>query len=341
MRYDQVARGLGASRGQALAGTLVLAIAWFVAAGVLYLPASLLFASEDGVSFDDPIVDNAVLLLALAVAIPATWLAVRVDGRPFGTLLSVEGRLRVRWLGRCVALAMVVGVPYLALGFGEGLLAEGDEGFDAAPAWRVALAAVLAVALVPWQAASEEVVFRGWLVQVAGRFVRRWWIPAVPISAVFLLGHEGSAPAFVGIGVFGLACAYLTIRTGGLEAAIALHVVGNTTGFFIDAFDGAWVNALTTNDEVTWLSAGIDVALTLVYVALVVRVFARSPHRSHTASSSSDATTRSAASSATPSSDGTPTTVMPAALAAATPVGESSSARDADGSASSSAQARR
>ncbi|CAM5341473.1 hypothetical protein SGRIM128S_04708 [Streptomyces griseomycini] len=105
--------------------------------------------------------------------------------------------------------------------------------------------AVLAV-FVPLQAAAEEYVFRGWLTQAVGAFLRSPWLAVLPQAALFATAHGwGTTWGFTDLLLFGLVTGWLTIRTGGLEAAIALHVLNNLLAFGVSA---AVVDGLSSDD---------------------------------------------------------------------------------------------
>lgn len=180
----------------------------------------------------------AVVSLAIAALIPAAMLSARwVDRRPAGTVASIAGHVRWRWLGTCGFASAAV-----ALG-GSALTLAVDtppRGFGAVDWGLVALVAAVAFTLLPLQAAGEEYLFRGYLPQLVGSRLANPWVPAVALSLLFGLAHgtEQDAWTFAARAFFGLVAAWLTIRTGGLEAAIAMHAVGNTTGLTLLTIDG-------------------------------------------------------------------------------------------------------
>jgi membrane protease YdiL (CAAX protease family) len=106
------------------------------------------------------------------------------------------------------------------------------------------------VLLVPFQAAAEEYVFRGWLLQAIGSctlearsrilakvFGTAW--PAILLSALpFMAGHAYTDWGILDVGAFAVAAGWVTVKTGGLEAAIALHVVNNLTSIGLPAAEG-------------------------------------------------------------------------------------------------------
>jgi membrane protease YdiL (CAAX protease family) len=180
----------------------------------------------------------ALTVLTLALLTPLTLLAARwVQRRPAGTVSSVTGRLRRRWLATCLLLA----VPVMGLSVGVLMLLPGEDASTASVGWqRLAVGLAVVVLLVPLQAAGEEYFFRGWMVQALGSWTRSPWPGIVVSSAAFGLAHGlGSGWGMADLMVFGVVTAGLTIRTGGLEAAIGLHVINNVSAFGFAVVTGA------------------------------------------------------------------------------------------------------
>ncbi|CAM5538827.1 hypothetical protein [Streptomyces afghaniensis 772] [Streptomyces afghaniensis] len=262
-----------------LLGTLLFLGAYLVLSLVLFAlsygvgAAAGLRELPDGGHDFGPLANTALDLTSIAIALPLILLAVWWPGRrPPGTLSSVDGRLRWRWLARCLLAAVL---PVAVLAVTAALLPDSgsDSGeFGAWVGWRSFLTslAVLAV-LVPVQAAAEEYVFRGWLTQAVGAFVRSPWFAVLPQAPLFAAAHGwGTTWGFLGLLVFGVVAGWLTIRTGGLEAAVALHVLNNLLGFGVAA---AVVNGLSSDETAAdspWQLALADVATTLLYAALVL-----------------------------------------------------------------------
>ena len=104
-----------------------------------------------------------------------------------------------------------------------------------APSENPMLWASLAVILlvVPLQAAAEEYVFRGYLQQAIGRWLRHPAFAILLPVPLFVLGHLYDPLGQAAVGLFAVVAGWLTWRTGGLEAAIALHVVNNLSAFLL------------------------------------------------------------------------------------------------------------
>ncbi|MFY1631789.1 CPBP family intramembrane glutamic endopeptidase [Solwaraspora sp. WMMB335] len=222
--------------------------------------------------------DVALVLLAIGSGLPAVLVTTRlVQRRRPGTVSSVAGRLRWSWLGRCLLLAAPAVAMLLVGGYGLISLttADADAGGGPAggPSW-VGLApflgsALLLTVLVPIQAAAEEYLFRGWLVQALGAYLRSPWLIVAVQAVPFAATHGwGTTWGFVDLLVFALVTGWLTIRTGGLEAAIALHVTNNLAGMLL----AAAVGQLDLNDtaaDAPWQFLAVDVAVLIGYAALV------------------------------------------------------------------------
>jgi membrane protease YdiL (CAAX protease family) len=227
---------------------------------------------------DDPAVFG-LLNLTLAALIPASlftaWAVHRV--RP-GFVSSVVGRLRWGWLLAFHAIAFVVVIVSFALSSFipvDEPSAAADIGGDLVPWATFAPLALVILLTTPLQAAGEEYAFRGYLAQAIGAWARRWtWVPVLVTSFLFALAHGPQDPAlFVDRFLFGLVAAVLTIRTGGLEAAIALHVMNNVVVMLVSAAFGDLGRTLEAQNA-PWsivLVDGVQLGLFLAVVLVLTR----------------------------------------------------------------------
>lgn len=94
---------------------------------------------------------------------------------------------------------------------------------------------LIALALIPFQAGLEEVVFRGYLMQGFGSLMRYRWFPVVMTSVLFGLMH-GLNPEVKEYGfftmmpqyiVFGLIFGIVAVMDDGIESAIGAHAANN------------------------------------------------------------------------------------------------------------------
>ncbi|MFF9027374.1 CPBP family intramembrane glutamic endopeptidase [Streptomyces iakyrus] len=275
--YHRLDRASGRHRWwRAWVGTLLLTVTYFVSILVLFGVSHGLGTAlgaprlPDGGADLGPLGNTAMDLVSIAIALPLVLLATLWPARrPVGTVTSVTGRLRIGWLGRCLLAGLL---PILLLTVTAFLLPDdsGDTGAWVGLRSFLTALAVLAV-LVPLQAAAEEYVFRGWLLQAAGAFMRSPWFAVIPQAVLFAAAHGwGTRWGFLGLLVNGVVAGLLTIRTGGLEAAIALHVLNNLLAFGASA---AVVDGLASDEtaaDAPWSLALTAIVTDLLYAAIVL-----------------------------------------------------------------------
>jgi membrane protease YdiL (CAAX protease family) len=198
----------------------------------------------------------AYLNLVLASAIPVTWLLTRVlHGLRPRWLASIGPRIRWQWFLVCLGLSVVA---LFATLFVAAFVPQGSEGvemsgrlndFDSTA--RDFLLVLLL--LTPLQAAGEEYVFRGYLLQALG---------------------SQSAPVFFDRFAFGVVAGILVIVTGGLEAGIAMHVLNNWLAFGIALAFGDMASTLNPTGG-SWWSIPVTLTQSLAYLGLVLLVARR------------------------------------------------------------------
>ncbi|MHA7209766.1 CPBP family intramembrane glutamic endopeptidase [Arthrobacter sp. MDT1-65] len=210
----------------------------------------------------------AFTLVSLILMIPALALAALITGpRPLGLLSSVAGRIRWTWLAVCTAAALGVFLVSLAVSTGIGFFFPEDA--VAAPAQQDTSILVIMLALsllaVPFQAAAEEYVFRGFLMQAIGSWLKHPAFAILLPVPLFVLGHGYDPLGQADVALFAVFAGWITWRTGGLEAAIAVHAINNMTIFVLGAFGLVDVNS--TEGSVSGLVVS---ALTMAVTAVVI-----------------------------------------------------------------------
>ena len=233
-----------------MAGTVVLMLALVVLAMAVPGLQTRVDAALDSADLSDPLA--ATMMLALIILfLPAALLAVRLaGGRAAGTLSSVDGSIRRRLLLRCLGLATLLTVPVVLV----SVTLEGGW-HHAAVTDRTVPIVALALLVVPLQAAAEEYLFRGLLMQTIGAWLRHPAFAIVIPVPLFTLGHDYDVVGMVDVAIFGLAMGWLTWRTGGLEAAIGLHVATNAVLIGLGGF--GLVDLTSANGTVTGLVCSV------------------------------------------------------------------------------------
>jgi uncharacterized protein len=277
--YHRLARVAGRHNWwRPIVGTFVL-LGLAIVGGLLIIGAAAGIAALLDVPLDadgwpqfGEIPDTALLLIVTAAALPATALAARwVQKRPWGSLSSVAGHLRLPWLRTCLAVAAVPTTLLLGVSFVI------DPENAAWVGWGTFLTGLaMVICLVPFQAAAEEYVFRGWLLQATGSFLRSPALVVIPQAVLFAAAHGWGTPyGFATLTVFGLAAGWLTIRTGGIEAAVALHVMNNVIAFAASAAYTGGLSSDETAADLPWGVALADATLTVLATAAILHLATR------------------------------------------------------------------
>ena len=224
-------------------------------------------------------------LLSIIIMIPAVVLAMLSLGmRPVGRVWSVAARMRWGLLARLTGAALLAVVVMNVAGIAVELALDpvslsepveaGGAGFDARAA---VVSLILVLLLVPFQAAAEEVVFRGLFMQVLGSWLRSPWFGILIPSVGFALAHIYNFWGLAAVGLMGGVAAWLTWRTGGLEAAIAIHVVNNLVAFGLMTAGFGGETAQTADAGGPGSVVGEVVGLGL-FIWLALRIFGRGGH---------------------------------------------------------------
>jgi membrane protease YdiL (CAAX protease family) len=187
----------------------------------------------------------------------------------------------LRWplLVTCLGLAVAALVAQIVVG---AVLPGGGNGLETGHvnhfSGTVAASAVVILLTTPLQAAGEEYLFRGYLLQAICSLVPRdgfKWVGITVSAALFAFAHGGqNPPLFFDRFAFGLIAAWLVTRTGGLEAGIALHILNNFLAFGVALAFGDLTSTLTVS-QVSWWNIVLTVTQSGVYTALVVWVAGR------------------------------------------------------------------
>ncbi|MDO7869144.1 CPBP family intramembrane glutamic endopeptidase [Nocardioides jiangxiensis] len=277
--YHQLQRSGPRAIWRPVLGAVALLVGMVVLANLITAVAALVDVVVTGgvpagtKPLDDPgPVLMAGILLGLSASIPlALALARALHGLRPGFVVSVAGRIRWRYLGGCLGMAVVAMIATMAV---ASLVPSGTRAeltatphpFDG----RMLALLVTVGLLTPFQGAAEEVVFRGYLTQAVGSIFPTAVAVVFPALVFAVLhGFGQSWPVFTDRFAFGLVAGMLVVLTGGLEAGIAMHVVNNWLAFGFAIVSGNLGEALQPTDG-TWWSLPGTLTQSLVYLGLAV-----------------------------------------------------------------------
>lgn len=188
-------------------------------------------------------------------------------------LFSIQPGMRWRYFALCTGAAVLAIVAATAI---SQVLpnSHGASGVVSTPRGQMLATAAVILLTTPLQALGEECLFRGYLLQVFGSWSRSRAVAVLATATLFALAHGiQNAPLFFDRLTFGLMAGTLVILTGGLEAAIALHVLNNLVAFGMAVATNQLDAALTVT-ATSWWQVPITVTeygLFAVFALLIAR----------------------------------------------------------------------
>lgn len=274
-RWSPLAEG-----GALVAGIMLVTIVFAIGVAIvaLILGADSFFMDMSSTDVEQMDMTNPWIFLFLFGSV-AIWMPVvllmrwLLRPRPLGLIWSVTGRIRWKWLLTTMGLATAVFVLIYGLMTVLEVALAGAGGGEATatvqrhPLWWLTL--IMGFLVVPIQCTAEELVFRGYLAQAIGRWLKNpAWAILLP-APVFMLGHMYDVWGQLSVLWMAVVAGFITWRTGGLEAAISLHVVNNMV---VTVTSVLWPSDPTQASEssVGFMGFGVIFVIELVYGLLVL-----------------------------------------------------------------------
>ncbi|MBT2575042.1 CPBP family intramembrane metalloprotease [Bacillus sp. ISL-51] len=192
---------------------------------------SLTIDWDEGV-LSDPLADIYLQHIVYFIAIPGIWIAVRfIMKRRFLSIITPNQTLNWKRIffgfGTYFILMIIAELIDFAVNHDSFSLQE----FHASRfLWLLAAAIIL----VPFQTSAEEFLFRGFLLQFAGKLTTNTVILSVIIGGLFGALHFGNpemenGALWAGIGyiAIGMIWTFISIKTGSLELSLGGHAANN------------------------------------------------------------------------------------------------------------------
>lgn len=140
---------------------------------------------------------------------------------------------------------------------------------------------LITLVFVPFQAASEEFLCRGYLNQALIKYLRSPWIVFFLTSAGFATLHAANPeaqgqmwPYLASIFTFGMAMCVLLYFEGGIESAIGAHIANNIFVFGFLGYEDpelpntAWMTLGAP--KINWSDFGLDLVMIAIVTSLIL-----------------------------------------------------------------------
>ncbi|HLN79059.1 MAG TPA: CPBP family intramembrane glutamic endopeptidase [Nocardioidaceae bacterium] len=294
--YHQMLRTWNYAWWKPVVGTVLVFLGMVLVAPLVLMPVLVLGVMFEPGSFwenfqkaaDLKNVGPAALLylnLSLGASILVCWGVMRYVHRMRPRwLTSVVPKMRWKLFFICVGVSVIALIAQIVAQIIVGIV-TGDQGSNTLGkpnefTATTALLGLIVLATTPLQAAGEEYVFRGYLMQALGSF---WsfsrvpaqatkWIAILGTATLFALAHGvQNFPLFFDRFMFGFIAGWLVIRTGGLEAGIALHILNNFLAFAY-ALTFSDLSSTLNVSEAGWENIPVTLAQAGTYAGLVLLV---------------------------------------------------------------------
>ncbi|MEL6605451.1 MAG: CPBP family intramembrane glutamic endopeptidase [Cyanobacteria bacterium J06614_10] len=188
-----------------------------------------------------PTVIYVVANLAFLFFFAGIWSTLKLfHERPFRTLITPATRVSWRRIGQGFSVFFLLKVLEILVAY---LLAPEDFSLNFRPGEFFIFLPIVAV-LTPLQTTTEELFFRGYLLQGIGSRLGKWMAVILP-SLLFMLLHISNPEvttqdSWVGVAslvmyyfMIGAFLAWLTIKEKSLELALGVHAANNMATFLL------------------------------------------------------------------------------------------------------------
>ena len=198
---------------------------------------------------------------AIGAILPALALAILiVRDRPFSSYSSSRGgwnwRAFAKCLGIAAALMAVITVVQIALSPDE--VGQPTILFSSA-------SLIVCLIFIPVQCLAEEYLFRGFILQTVSSWTKLPVVGLLVSAGVFAAGHPYNAIGVIAVFANGIIWGIVALKTRGLEASSAMHILNNLLCFALSGF-----GLCEMTSEIDMLSLGVDVFTCAAFAALVL-----------------------------------------------------------------------
>lgn len=237
--------------------------------GALAIRGAVLPSMQDRLGDAPEIVRSAALALMagaiFAVAMVALFICVRwLHQRSIHSLLTSASRFR--WSHLLIGLGISAGLVGVSTWW---LDPASMKSFADVPLSTLALCGVAMLVGFAIQAPAEEILFRGYLLQVARRGFRSRWAAALLSGTLFALAHLGYGLESAAFSLASAVAATLfVVLLGGLEFSMGAHIGNNLIiAFLFQDLSNANAPSAAGFD---WRALGVSIGVLVVEVLIVL-----------------------------------------------------------------------
>jgi len=180
----------------------------------------------------DPYFGLAVMLIPFIAGLAAFIIFVKpLNNRSLMNVINGTGSFRWKNLFISSAVWTILSAVYLF----AYLKADPSNFTPNNTTMSLIILVAISLTMIPFQAAFEEIIFRGYLMQGFAVLLRNRWLPLIITSVLFALMH-GLNPEVKEFGfwnmmpyytIFGLIFGIMTLLDDGIETAIGAHTANN------------------------------------------------------------------------------------------------------------------
>ncbi len=225
----------------------------------------------------DPIISYLVLSFSFVALLAGLYIAVRyIHQRAFLSLINPLER--INWLRLLQGFAVYMGLMViLSIVSYVSDPSNYNYTFDAK---QFLIFLPLALILTPIQASTEELLFRGYLMQAFGLFSQNKWLAAIVSGILFMLPHLWNPeakldPVIMPFTYFwlGFFLAIITLQDDALELAMGAHSANNLYTFLFSNYEGSAVQSPSVFTETSIDPLSSLISLLCVSAAFYVIIF--------------------------------------------------------------------
>ena len=242
--------------------------------------AALLFASKSLFPTNNITLYLDLLLVFIPIFILVPLIYKYWHKRPVKALLTSARTFRWNYMLRA---GCVLFIFFGIASFIESIIIPSEyAGIKVQPSFKDYVPFLLITLIfVPFQAASEEFLCRGYLNQSIAKYIKAPWVVFILTSAGFAALHianpeaEGQVwPYLASIFTFGMAMCVLLYFEGGIESAIGAHIANNIFVFGFLGYEDpqlpntAWLTVGAP--KIGWGDFGLDLLMIILVTTLII-----------------------------------------------------------------------